>query len=473
MSARYKMGLVLAILLGPIGTAGAQETPAPMVPAPVNAPDAPAPATPSPGNTPPAPDSPAPGAAGAPAGPAAAAGAPAPPPDAAPTPAAPAATMAGAATVEEGPDPLVGLLVDQGLENVVVHRDGSRIQIAYENRRYRWNVTGLGVVLAIAAREAPEDAEIVVIPKMWGVPEMRVRVAAEDYLHFLDGSLPNREFARRFSVTYSRGGAPAAGENRSFGRTDITVGPGYHASFTTEDPNEGFYPRLLPGIEGALFPGIGFSGQQSIPLSREAAKLTQARVGGVLHPVGPLFLAVDGGRLSEDMDAVQGEAGWMSRSGRTSLRMTLAAGYDYYFAENARSALLTLTQWVGHSDIAFSLVGGRFWEGDQGAELLLQSGFREHRFIIGAGHSGGVTRVHVQAILPLGPRVQPEPRTLRFKIRDDFNARYRAPNQGLLSEARVGGLAPPSLLEERTMLFSPPIIRSYLKELRRSADLLQ
>jgi hypothetical protein len=57
-------------------------------------------------------------------------------------------------------------------------------------------------------------------------------------------------------------------------------------------------------------------------------------------------------------------------------------------------------------------------------------------------------------------------------IRDDFNARYRAP-KGLVTEARVGGDVPPSLLEERTMLFSPPIIRSYLKELRQSADLLQ
>jgi hypothetical protein len=84
-----------------------------------------------------------------------------------------------------------------------------------------------------------------------------------------------------------------------------------------------------------------------------------------------------------------------------------------------------------------------------------------------------VTRVQVQAILPLGPRVQPEPKTLRFMIRDDFNARYRAPKGGLIGLARVGGDVPPSLLEERTMLFSPPIIRSYLKELRRSADLLQ
>ena len=67
----------------------------------------------------------------------------------------------------------------------------------------------------------------------------------------------------------------------------------------------------------------------------------------------------------------------------------------------------------------------------------------------------------------------PEPRTLRFKIRDTFNARYRAPKGGLVSEARVGGDVPPSLLEERAMLFSPPIIRSYLKELRRSADVLQ
>jgi hypothetical protein len=231
----------------------------------------------------------------------------------------------------------VAELVDQGLENVVVHRDGSQIQVAYENRRYRWNVTGLGVVLAVAAKEAPPDAELVVIPKMWGVPEMRVRVVAGDYLDFLDGSLSDKEFSRRFSVSYSHGGAPAAGTNRSFGRADIDAGPGYRASFTTEDPNEGFFPRLMAGTEGALFPGIGFAGQQAIPiLSRESTKLTQGRLGGVLHPAGPLFLALDGGRLAEDLDAVQGEAAWVSPSGRTSARLTLAAGYDHFSVRHRR-----------------------------------------------------------------------------------------------------------------------------------------
>ena len=62
---------------------------------------------------------------------------------------------------------------------------------------------------------------------------------------------------------------------------DITGGPGYRASFTTEDPNEGFHPRFLAGLEGAAFPAIGYSAQQSIPLAHEATKLTQARVGGV------------------------------------------------------------------------------------------------------------------------------------------------------------------------------------------------
>jgi hypothetical protein len=159
-----------------------------------------------------------------------------------------------------------------------------------------------------------------------------------------------------------------------------------------------------------------------------------------------MFLAVSGGRLTEDMDAVQGELAWYASSGRRSARLTAATGRDLFFAQNAQSALLTVTQWIGRRDLAVSLVGG--------------------------GRSGGVTRTRIQFILPLGPRVQPEPRPLRFKIRDTFNARYRAP-KGLVTEALVGGVVPPSLLEERQMLFSPEITRTYLKELRRSADLLQ
>jgi hypothetical protein len=380
--------------------------------------------------------------------------------------------MAAVARADGGPDPIQSRLVERGLENVTVQRDGSTIRVAYENRRFRWNVTGLGVALAAGAKEAPAGSTLVVTPLIWGVPEFRVEVPADDYRRFLDGSLSPAELAPHFLVRYDRGGGPRGGANRSFGRADLTAGLGFRASFTTEDPNEGVQGRFLAGLEGAAFPGIGVSAQETIPLERESPKLTQARVGGVIHPTGSLFLAFSGGRLTEDMDAVQGELAWFAASGRHSVRLSLAAGRDQFFLEDSHSALVTFTQCIGHHDIALSVVGGRFWDGDQGAEIYLQSGFRERRFLVGGGRSGGVTRTRIQVILPFGPRVQPAPKSLRFKFRDTFNARYRAP-KGLITEARVGGVAPPSLLEERTMLFSPEIARSYLKELRRSADLLQ
>src|SRR4051794_39745483 len=82
------------------------------------------------------------------------------------TAAAPQGPDAGTAAAQEGPDPLTQQLRDQGLENVVVRRDGNEVRVAYENRRYRWQVTGLGVVLAAAAREAPTGANLVVTPKV-------------------------------------------------------------------------------------------------------------------------------------------------------------------------------------------------------------------------------------------------------------------------------------------------------------------
>jgi len=307
---------------------------------------------------------------------------------------------------------------------------------------------------------------------IWGVPEFRVQVPADDYRRFLEGSVSAAELSPHFLVRYEGGGTPRREANPSFRRVDATGGLGFRASFTTEDPNEGVHGRFLTGLESAVYPGIGVTGQETIPFGGESTKLTQARIGGVLHPTGTLFLGLSGGRLTEDMDAVQGEIGWMAPSGRRNLRLTFAAGRDLFFAENSSSTLVTFTQWIGRHDIALSVVGGRFWEGDQGAEIYLQSGFRERRFLVGGGHSGGVTRTRIQVILPFGPRVQPEPKSLRFKFRDTFNARYRAP-KGLVTEARVGGVVPPSLLEERTMSFSPEIARSYLKEMRRSADLLQ
>src|SRR5262249_57917810 len=97
--------------------------------------------------------------------------------------------IAGAAHAEEQPDPIQSRLVDRGLENVTVQRDGTTIRVAYENRRFRWNVTGLAVALAAAAKEAPAGSTLVVTPLIWGVPEFRVEVPADDYRQFLEGTV--------------------------------------------------------------------------------------------------------------------------------------------------------------------------------------------------------------------------------------------------------------------------------------------
>ena len=44
----------------------------------------------------------------------------------------------------------------------------------------------MGVALAAAAKEAPTGAHLVVTSKIWGVPELQVRVAADDYRRFFD-----------------------------------------------------------------------------------------------------------------------------------------------------------------------------------------------------------------------------------------------------------------------------------------------
>src|SRR5947209_3133248 len=206
MSVRNCRWLAFVVLTGMAGAANAQGTPAPMGDGSAGAPATPAPP-----------------AAGAPAAPAAPGTAAAPAPAAPTGPAAPATggQQAPAQPVEtpETPESLSRVLVDQGLENVVVHQNDNQIRVAYENRRYRWDVTGLGVVLAAAAKEAPADAELVVTPKIWGVPDMEARVKAEDYQHFLDGSLSEREFYHRFSVGYRHGGAPVSA---SLSRRDAT-----------------------------------------------------------------------------------------------------------------------------------------------------------------------------------------------------------------------------------------------------------
>jgi hypothetical protein len=89
----------------------------------------------------------------------------------------------------------------QGLENVAARAEGERMVVTFENRRQRWQVAGVGEVLAAVAEQLPTDTVIVLVPQSQGVPQMRLAVRVADYEAFNAGELDDGEFRRRIEAT--------------------------------------------------------------------------------------------------------------------------------------------------------------------------------------------------------------------------------------------------------------------------------
>jgi hypothetical protein len=367
---------------------------------------------------------------------------------------------------------LVQRLAGQGFENVAAHAEGEQVVVTYENRLYRWQVTGVGAALATVAGQVPGDTEIVLIPQVQGVPQMRLAVRASDYEAFNNGELTEQEFRQRLTATHSgtdaaRALCPAT-TNRSYGRTDIAGGLRLYGSFYTPATDAGLEVRALTEADNTLGRGLNVAARALVPTKSLDPFLGQLQLSWVHRPADRWFLGAAVGRLDQDMDAASVETALSSSDARHLLRLQATIGRDRALELNERSLLVTYGFRVAHPEVELSLTAGRFWEGDRGIEAQLESGFGEQRIALAVGRSGSVTRARVGFRTPLGPRRQPSPSGMRLKIKDYFSVRYTAP-KGNVNPSSVGGVAPPSLFARVDDYLSPWLVRNYVSALRFQA----
>lgn len=360
---------------------------------------------------------------------------------------------------------LLSALEAEGFENLVVEdeADGS-VRIQFEDRRYRWEVTGLGVALAIASSHC--DGRLVLVSLHTGVPVLRLELFAEDYRAFVRGELNADEFFSRVVITNSTGARAIIGRNRSFGKVDLTFAPGVRINLVTPpmpgDFNGGEL-RLNPGVYANLAPGLTFDGTYTYPLSRTKPLISRAAASYNARLGEQGFLQVQGGRLSAGLNGFAAQVSYLSRDGDHLFGVNAAnAGFEGWKREFSYEAFYSVRAWdvvtaqwnrvVGPEsryryegeplDVMLTLSGGRYLKGDNGVGLKLTSGFGESRLEFQVTKTNLNRVAGVGFAVPLGWPLygtrQPYPTPVRLRFNNQFAFLYTDLDSGAYKRSGAG-----------------------------------
>ncbi|MBI3946854.1 MAG: hypothetical protein HY321_13100 [Armatimonadetes bacterium] len=397
------------------------------------------------------------------------------------------AAACATARAEPAATELLNVMEAEGFENLVVAEspDGT-LRVAFEDRRYRWEVYGLGVALAMAA--ARHSGPIVVIPLHTGIPMARIAVTGADYRAFLRGDLSEDELFARTTISNTVPPEEKVrvenARNRSFGKVDITFSPGIRINLITPAPPgvfSGGEVRVNPGVYSNLWRGLTFDATYSYPLSSSdpviarAAASVNARVGN------QGFLQAQGGRLADGLNGFAGQFSYLSRDGRHLVGANAAsAGYSAPGWERtlAYQAFYSVRAWdvaadflnraSGHggrlrpdaADVVLTFSAGRYLARDDGYGLTLSSGFRERRIEFALIKTKRATTLAAGFVVPLGHQRQPYPGPVRARWRNEFGFVYTDPMEKEWDRQDSGLYVP---FMDRFQLSTRRLNRAYLR----------
>ncbi|MFQ6131786.1 MAG: hypothetical protein ACE5R4_07095 [Armatimonadota bacterium] len=334
---------------------------------------------------------------------------------------------------------LQGTLVDMGLENVRVTVRPGTVVVAYENRVFRNELTGLGAVLGAAAEVAPDDEQIVAVPKRRNVPVIAVIAEAEQMRRFMRGEAEPQELGDclRVSQNVGRFLRPGPGDettpqaNRSRLRPDLTAEP--HVTYRlgqTEDP---FMADLLfqPGAEVQLGRGALAAVRGDILLDEGDARWGRAYLSRVLRPgQGRALLSTTFGQIAPRLRAWHGEGLFTSEDDRWRFGGSFTrVGEDLFDLDkgNHSRSLLGVVEYESQPlELTVRGSGGQFLFGDRGVRVDLVRRFGESEVSLTGIHSNLGNRWGINVRVPLGPGELPPPRCGRFRWAEDADISYNS-----------------------------------------------
>lgn len=378
--------------------------------------------------------------------------------------------------------PLAVRLIEAGFENVSVEEAGNTVTIRYENRKYRWEVDALRIVLSLASETVPEDAQIEAIGHWVGVPLYKIEVPASIYKKFLAGEISSEELLREMKTSVAPPGLPGTA-NQSFGRVDITVGAGLFGSFTTPSGAnpKGFQLRSRIGIEAPFVPGLMARFQEWIPLNRAGYSTHRSPVRGLVYYTQNLgartFATAELGRFSTQYTGSRGTLVHLFPGASDALSVELASvtGKTWSGDYKRNPALVSWRHKLRGLDFTILTRYGRFIgapeygipeiDEDEGFSVSLISAFKQREFVVSYADTNRGQLLSVGIVLPLSGATLPNPSGLRIRPERTFNYTYRS-----TGSPRATALPDIPFTDDWRLLMFPSYLKEYVEYLRPETE---
>jgi len=171
-------------------------------------------------------------------------------------------------------DSLVQALVSEGFENVGIYSEKKDVYLFFENRRYRWEVTGLSKILDQAAATFNDSTVLHLVPLHHKVPVTVVTTGLGEYRKRQTGSPeitsvnnPLRAVLNSDSVSSIQKKVKL--QNSTFGRIELLFLPGLRLQYGNFDYPLEWMVSISPILQASLWKGSLISIQAFIPIHNE------------------------------------------------------------------------------------------------------------------------------------------------------------------------------------------------------------
>ena len=336
-------------------------------------------------------------------------------------------------------------LANDGFENIQIKiGNDNSIWIYYENRRYRNELTALGIVLRYAAETFLETEKYIFIPRYRSVDLCFITVIPKLYRQFLNNQITAYDFIDCLEFSHSSPGQPLTGyetasTQSSLFNFDFIMQPGFKTQFSRPGDPVQMQFNFLTDFTTMIAPGTQLYGQWIFPIYNEfqtregESRLGQLYVNQLVRLPSAVYLGLSAGLFEYSY------VGFSSQVQRFFLKdqFSFSVRFDYFSnhfsrtglqafspLENQTSYLLQAQYFFKQVNFRASLTWGRYVLGDQGWRVDFSRTFHELELgFMGVWNEslGFLTGLNVKLPFPIARYASPS----RIRIRGPHHVRWK------------------------------------------------
>lgn len=316
------------------------------------------------------------------------------------------------------------------------------LYIYYENRVYRNEVFAAGALLSAIDAFAGDSVRIFLTPRRQGISLGTVAVKVSDYRSFIAGRLTEEQFRERLDFSCMDHPTPVRGigirSKRLFPLMDLTIHPSFTIQLGNYDDAVKFDVGMAPELSLDLWRGASVAARVLLPLYDELRlytlepRMVRLTVGQTLHLRQAGWLFARFGVFEPDRWGIAGE--WARFVFRRSVMIGCKGEYTGFYLQ--QQGVTNYSSWqTGTSqfyavyfapryDFFVRVSYDRYLFSERGYSLQVSRKFAD----LEIGFLAAKTNIDdfggLLLRIPLAPRKDSRPRTLRMKLPEYHTWRY-------------------------------------------------